>query len=388
MATSTEDVAVLERVREMPDGEPILSIYVALHPSRNVEHEHVPELTRVIRAQRESLADEKRDAFEAEADRCLAYMRNEFAPQGRTLLIFSSLPRNLWVTLQIQAELPSRAHFGSHPYLLPLLAEPTLERRAIVMIDSANARLLTTRLGSLESERDIKDYVPRGTRQMGRKHQQTGASGGERAGGTPSFHEDHSLDEWVAEHYRNVRDALHDLRETNPFDRLAIAGTRENTARLIEMLPEPFGDMLAGTFPAEPYLPADRVLEQAEAVFSQKRDAEDRESVTRAFDLARSGGAGTLGWEATLSALQQGSVMRLLLAQDAQQGGWRCEDGHYIGVETQTCPVCGNQLREVTDLSDLAAHFAVKSDAAISYVGAPVSETLAEAGGIAALLRY
>jgi peptide chain release factor subunit 1 len=388
MATSTEDIALLDRVREMPDGDPILSIYVALEPSRNVEHAHVPELTRIVRSQRERLTDDERSGFEDEAERCLDYMRNEFEPKGRTLLIFSSLPRNLWLTLQIQPELPSQAHFGSHPYLLPLLAEPTLERRAIVMIDSANARILTTRLGSLESEQDVKDYVPRGTRQRGRKHQQTGASGGERAGGTPSFREDQSLDEWVAEHYRKVRDALHDLHETNPFERLAIAGTSENTARLIEMLPEPFAAILSGTFPAEPYLPADRVLESAEEVFRRKRSAEDRESIAKAFDLARSGGTGTLGWEDTLSALQQGSVMRLLLAQDARQSGERCQDGHYVGVQAQTCPVCGKQLREVTDLSDFAAHLAVKSDAAISYVEAPVSEALAEAGGIAALLRY
>ena len=57
--------------------------------------------------------------------------------------------------------------------------------------------IFTTRLGEMESEDEIEDYVPRGTRKLGAKHQNRGGTA-DRTQMSASNNEDESLAEWVA----------------------------------------------------------------------------------------------------------------------------------------------------------------------------------------------
>jgi hypothetical protein len=387
---STTRLPPLSDLHNLEDGPEVLSAYVALKPGRNTEHGHSPEIMNALRPLRDGLDGEQRKRFEHEADRVVNFVRNELPPHGRTLVVFASEPRGIWQTLTLQIELPTMARFEPKPYLVPLERDATLERIAIVQFDKEQARLLTTRLGAIEEDRRLRDYLPRKSRRHGMKHQKadSGPGYGSARGGAPSFKEDASLDEWIREHLDKTLDALDELQDKHPFSRIVLAGTTENLARFEENLPNDLRDKLSGRIATDIDDTAENILEQALTAVRESRAVEDQETVERVLNFAAAGGLGRVGWDAVFRAFQEGRVHELILLEDVAREGARCPDGHYLAVNKVPCPICGKAPEVVPDLSDAARDLAEATSAFVRTVSGNAAETLRRQGEVAALLRY
>ena len=99
--------------------------------------------------------------------------------------------------------------------------------------------------------------------------------------------------------------------------------------------------------------------------------------VERVLDAAHSGGRGSLGVEETAQALAEGRVERLLLDAERDVGG-RPELAEPLGIPPE----------RASDIREWMIETALATAAAITPLRGEPTATLAEQGGVAALLRY
>ena len=107
------------------------------------------------------------------------------------------------------------------------------------------------------------------------------------------------------------------------------------------------------------------------------------------LDAAGSGALATVGWDDTLQALGEGRVHKLVVATERPVSGSACPAGDFASIERLShCPVCGQLLQHVPDLTEWAVERALETDAMIETVHQDAEAALAEEAGIAAVLRY
>src|SRR3990172_1666017 len=86
----------IRRLRRLPRGRPVLSVYLETEPGLALHHGHVSQLMDILRDLRQAVAEGDREGLSAEEERVLSFVREDYLPHGRTLIVFSSRPRRLW----------------------------------------------------------------------------------------------------------------------------------------------------------------------------------------------------------------------------------------------------------------------------------------------------
>jgi peptide subunit release factor 1 (eRF1) len=103
--------------------------------------------------------------------------------------------------------------------------------------------------------------------------------------------------------------------------------------------------------------------------------------------VAHKGGAGALGLEDTLVAMQQGRVFHLLVDREFHQPGYQCSVCQAMVTQALlACPYCGGALVETADIVNLVVQRAVDAGLRVSVLDH--GPQTAGIGGIAAVLRY
>ena len=166
-----------------------------------------------------------------------------------------------------------------------------------------------------------------------------------------------------------------------------MGGTEENVAQFQSLLPKVWQDRVAGQFAidvnASPTEVQERSVEIAQAVADQERE----KLVEQVITAATKGGAGAIGLNDTLAALQEGRIYQLVVADGFQAPGQRCPHCGYLGVEgLEVCPFCNNELEPVQDIVNAAVRRALEQG--VDTITVRNSEALARAGHIGAVLRY
>jgi peptide subunit release factor 1 (eRF1) len=132
------------------------------------------------------------------------------------------------------------------------------------------------------------------------------------------------------------------------------------------------------------------VLRAARAVARQVEGAAEQRLVDDLLNTAAAGGraAGTL--DTTLEALASGQVQSLVLAGDGGDPGGRCRRcGRLARAGATHCPACETELDPVDDVGEAAIQQVLAQAGEITLVhGAAAERLAAEAGGMAALLRF
>ena len=335
----------IRRLRRLRDGRPVLSVYVETEPGLALHHGHEAALMNVLRDLAATVPEDQQASLAREADRVLDFVRGDYVPSGRTLIVFSSTPRRLFRPLTLHLPLRTLARFAPKPYLLPLdLALEDHPRVAIALVGEEKTRLLTTVLDEVESERETREHVP----------------GRQRQGGWSAFRYQRDRERHIREHFVGIVDELRQLQKDSPYKWLVLAGTDEATGSVTKLLPRSLKSKLAGTFAEESFETTAELARQGILIAAQAERAEELEVATRVKDQAYARGKGTLGWDTTLRALAEGRV-------------------HLLAIS-------------VTELSspdaDRAVDLALDSRAAIEVVHGDAAEVLAPHRGIGALLRY
>lgn len=316
----------------------VLSLYLPL--------DDVPAVDRGFIARAKDLLNplKTEDGGAGEVDTALAHI-DAMVPNGRTLALFSSAADRFLEAFHLQVRLPALAKLGSQPYLAPLdAAFDNYPRVAVVAFGERDARIIETDLAQVTAVSRLSDDVPSRQRQ----------------GGWAAFKIERDRAEHVRGHYRHIAEKLRDLHQAGAFKRLVLLGLPESTSGLAEELEPALQHLVVGSAPVATYESDDQVAAAGLALAEAEERREEVALVEEIRDRAFAGGKASLGWNETMTVLEEGRVHRLAVAESA------------LGS---------------TEAAQ-AVQLAWDSGAAVEFLQEDAAALLADNGGIGALLRY
>jgi peptide subunit release factor 1 (eRF1) len=364
--------------RPAPDRS-VLSVYLDVDQSKaaNLNREFEAALKTRLRGIETSLEGAERERFATAAERVLRFAAS-YHPRARTLVIFSEGTGLFW-TGELRATLPTEVRFEPAAWVRPLVEVfDEYERYGVIMVDKERARVFTVFLGEVEEERDA--FAAAEVR-----HKK--ASGTDHLRSQMNFQRQDEMH--VRQHLKRVADLMDELARHYAFDRLVLSGPVTATSELHRLLPKRLRGRVVGTLRLPPDAPADDVLRETMALEQAVEREAEKAYVEQLLTAAGKGNGGTIGSAATLSALQEGRVLRLVYADGFSARGSECVSCRAVFAGGQSaCGYCGGELRPVGDLVQRAIERAAETGGRIELVRGEAAARLLEAGGIGAILRF
>jgi peptide chain release factor subunit 1 len=365
----------IEQLERFDGGEAcVLSLYLSLAPTTQVEHSYLTVFLDLVRQVSRSLDETRRAQFMTEVDRITRWLEAN-PPQGKGLAIFTCEPTGLWQAHTLPAGVRDHLDFQRRPYLEPLLdVLDEYERYAVVLVDKEKARLFTVFLGAIEESKSFKDFVP------GKRN-----NGGPSQANFQRHHETH-----VYWHVKRVAECLTELFRRRPFDRLILAGPEEPTSELRRLLPRALAHRLVATIQAEMFAAPAQILERTLEIERQVERSVEERLLGELFETADAGGGATYGAARTLEALWLGKVQTLVVADGSRAEGSECSNcGRLETGSVADCPACAHPMVCVPDLIERAVERALDQAGSVEVVhGEAARRLLEDGGGLGALLRY
>ena len=353
----------------------ILSVYLDLTANRQVQRMYQAAFRDMARrCEGELTGHDRQKALRVEVERVNAFLEDE-PHRGQGLAIFTCADRDYWRVFFTPTPLADDVFYAAKPTLRPLLeVMDEYERYAMALVDSKEARLFSVYLGGIEDTDSVMDDV------QGRHHQ----------GGWSQQRFQRHISEEIDGHLRNAAEALLDLYQRQPFDRLVLAGPEEPLARFRELLPGQMQERVSATGHIEMAATDDAVLQQSLELHRGIERQHELELVEQLNEFAGAGGRGTQGLNATLDALWNGQVDTLLVADDARQPGAECPAcGRLVASGRPLCPACGERMEQLGDVVERAMLRALGQSGKVEIVRDDAAARLREqAGGVGAILRY
>ena len=369
----------------MRDEVGMLSIYVGIDPAAQASAEpewriRVDNDLRAIRARvREEHDHRRRAAVEARLA-ALAPAIDELADPtapGRGRALFAGIASGDVHTLSLQAELPSEATLGPLAHVIPLLRVDDGHPRGLVLVGRDTVRVLEARGGSAEelAAYDVEPVVWDRAEKKGPV-----ASNPLRAQKSVAQRErwERHLE---ADHHRRMKATAAGLRRLaaeRGWELAALAGDPRATEQLRVVLTAAgveIESLERDLIELEPM----HALAQLSPVLEAATARRDLALVQQARDAAAAGGRGAAGLESVLAALDQGLVERLLLDGDRDHARALTVDGRLVADETELTPD--------PQFADRLVLRAIETAARPTVVGGAAAAALADADGIAAILR-
>jgi len=305
-------------------------------------------------------------------ERALAgYERAKVLPGTRAVIVFVG-PDDFLEEHALQAALPTRLVLDASPYVAPLARyADDNESFALVLLDTEHAAIFVVWAGKADLRKELE----------------TSLIGRHRHGGMSQMRFQRHRRSQVNQFYDYVIDHLGIILSTEGVSRIAVAGPGVAKRDFVPRLPKALQANVAVVMDVDFTTgPADDALVRRFVVLM--RDEEAKESVKWVEALQRELAVGELAVTGALECAQNaaaGRVERLLVLGGMTVPGAKCEQHQVVFARGGTCH-CGSQGAEV-DLVNEAVEFTARAEGASEFVEPP-NEFLAEAGGIAALLRW
>lgn len=288
------------------------------------------------------------------------------------LAIFSCTAHDLWEVIPLPVSVASRVvvnHFPAVGQLESVVQE--LDSFGVLLADRQRARVFVFRLGELVASSEVVDDLPRDYDERG-----------ERERGDTQHH----VEALANQHLRHAADAAWEMFQEHGFSRLSL-GAPESIAKILEgLLHRYLKERVVGRMHVSVAASVDDIRTAAieiEAECERKREAEQ---VARLRDAVGSGGRGVVGLDATLEALAERRIERLVVSSGYSHPGWRCDECRYLARVGRSCPVCEREMDKVDDIVEEAVEEALAQSCRVEIcIGNADLDVL---GRIGALLRY
>ncbi|MFZ5785886.1 MAG: hypothetical protein ACOY3Y_05545 [Acidobacteriota bacterium] len=368
------DLVQLQELSQAPGKTLTLYLDVDQTNSANRKRQfetHMKDLFRQLRAANPE-DDELPDAV-AEAEEIVKRVE----PSGKTLVL--ARHRRLGVTFRtvFKIPLPSGAYWGSGAFLRPLLeALDEHERFGIVLVDSKRARMFTVYFGEIEEHRDLFSAVPprpdaptsdklRSQSKMERRH-----------------------DESVSTHVRMVANELGRLLDHLEVDRLIIGGAVGPASELARILPKRLRGRLVELLPIPVTASIEEILGRTSEVQTRLERAEELEVVRDLLKEVRKGGRAVAGLPATIQAVNQGRVWKLVYIQGLRLDGGVCADCNVLANPAdERCSLCGKPVAQEPFLVDRMSRAVLERGGHVEVIDGPAAEALRQVAEVAAILH-
>jgi peptide chain release factor subunit 1 len=363
----------LQQATPPPGG--VLSVYLDAGANRSPGQAYLLAFRDGCKALRSTLAPSERDVFEVAAARAERYLLQFVVPGKPGIALFSSAQEDYFYALPLSRAPTDDVSWDSAPLLMPLQEELEQgERIGVLLFDKERARLFTVVLGEIEEKRVIVDEVP------GKQ-----ASGGWYALSQARYARHHQ--EHVLQHVKRTVTALLELLRTHPFDRLLLGGPDEAVALLRPHLPPPLRDRLSGTLALELVASEADVLQATTRAGQMLAQRAEQADVAELLEAA-GGGHAVTGLEASLAALHERRVHRLVVADAFALSGAQCPRCGRLALRVTLCPDCDERMAPVPHLETRIAAQAHEQDATVTVVAGVAGERLMTVGGVGGWTYY
>ncbi len=359
----------LRELAEMTAPErAFLSVYLAGPQS-------VAQLDKKFQAVRRALQSgsaekDERDHFDENVKLAQEYLEHNRLKAG-SLCIFACWALDFLQATPLTAPVKDLVWIDSSPYIRPLAEfQDEYENVAVVVADNKKARIFLVSSAVAGSEDVVKGNVKNHVRKGGWSQQRY----------------ERRRDKQLLLYAREIVDALSQLGKEEEFRRVVLVGGKEILRAVHDDLPQALQKKVA-----------EKALDLGKGEATVNKDIMDlffeqeRQSERDLWEKIRNeylrGGLGVVGLDAVLSAAKIGRVEQVIVNRTFKPEGRRCRDCENLDVgAVEACSACGSgSLFEVDVVNEIVEM--LKLTGARADFADPI-ETLAEAGDIAALLRY
>lgn len=338
-------------------------------------------------------------SLQHDIDRIKAYLRDEAPNSAHGLFIVACHTQDVFDVAPLGLDVETTIDVGPTPVLTRLAqAAEDHPTYAVLLADQREASLLLVTQARARSRLNVRgnDYPT--------KQQQ---------GGWSQRRFQNRADERVDHFFSAVAEEVRKELERRHRPLLILAGEDPNTSALRDQLHESVQDDIVSTVNLDIRATESDVVEATWPVIEEAERKREAEAVERAVSNAGSTGAGAVGAEDVLTALQSGQVMTLVMNADFGVVGWADYTMPVFGVgEPASRHPAGGDVSNLTSiqLESEMVRLALQSDAEIEIVQTevPVSQeeqrdirdadepwpradaakALDKVGGVAAILRF
>ncbi len=375
-------VGAARRLVQHRSSHPVVSLYLDLDPERFAT---APARASQIRSlidqaareveQEQALSHDDRVALREDLDRVRRYLLSREPPfkGARSLAVFCSSRDQLFETIQISRPLEGRVVIERTPYIEPLVLSVEARRWCVALVNRRDGRIFTGPPDELQERERIEEDI----------------HGQHDQGGWSQANYQRSVDRDVENHLRHVAELLHRSWRRERFDRLALGGPQELVPRFETVLHEDLRSRLVQRRVDVDINTAtdDQIRSAVTALVEDEERKRERTALDRLAAGLATGGRAAAGLEATLAALNERRVEKLLLESGVDRRGGRCPSCGMLTVETHgPCPADGTELEEVEHLREAMVESTLAQDAEVIVIQR--HPDLGPHRGLAALLRF
>ena len=374
-----DELRELAQFHSLEGDDCALSFYFQPQTPQNRSHREEAILAKelVRNALRDAEKNGKNGSARADLRRILDIAGHLHGNQAKAKAIFACGNKNIWREFDLPPNLSSTQLFVNNRFhLKPLAALLGAQPRLwVAIVDRQRARLFDLRLNELNEREGLFRNLPRRGRSDG-------------FAGYDAGHSERRVADEAMHHFKEVAERLKEELEKGTFEKL-IVGCQENIWNEFEPhLHTYLKQRLLGHFSAEvSSITMDQIREKANHILQEQLNARRQELVKEVLGQAQRNGFGVTGLRRVLRALEMGEVQSLLLGENFHAHAIECTNcGHLDSRMTTTCEVCGQETRELEDVSDAIIPVSIHRDIELFYVNNDAE--LDRVGNIAALLRF
>lgn len=287
---------------------------------------------------------------------------------------FSCSAHGLFETVSLPRAVRDRVIVDPTPWTRPMHAVlDDYHRAAVVVLDRRRARLWEVFRDDIREEVSFQAEVVRKPNFGGWY-------------GLEEYKVSDRAEEVARRHFARVVDTLRAVFRDGGYELLLLGGHQTELQAFTQYLPGPLRDRLAGTFIADPGTVSEATVRATAADLIDRHErAEERRTVAELLDREAAGGLATSGLPSCLRAGSVSAVQRLLVDEGAAAPGRGCDTCGWLGVDGDTCPVCGAATRTYTDVVDELRQRVIDDGGSVEHV---VAETPVRERVVAAALRF
>jgi peptide subunit release factor 1 (eRF1) len=286
----------------------------------------------------------------ADLARVTAHVRRGFDRSGtRGLAIFCNGDEQLFAAIELPVAVTSQVVVADGPALAPLHAAlAPQDRVAVLLMDRARARLALIECDEL-SDRTLvlsdDDAADDDSVTVAGARSTTAGARSAVATATHTAAATRVASRQLTAHARRIAKAAWDLHQSTGFERLVLAGPDDVVTEVERQLHPYVAERTCGRLKGIALTsPAAKVCDAAREAALAAQRRQEAQLVGRLRDAAASGHRAIGGLVATLDALAEHRLERLVVSHGYVDEGWSCPNCGRLARRGRSCPSCGAEM--------------------------------------------
>jgi peptide chain release factor subunit 1 len=371
-------VLLLRPEREI---DSVLTVYLDVDQSKqpNLNRGFEVRLKNFLANLRDSLPDAGQvERFARIAQRVQDYV-SAYEVSGRSLVVVADdIDSFLWAR-DLHVPVETAVFWDRAPNMEQLLRfADEFQHYGVILADKATVRLFNVFLGMAEEgpisrigHRDVRHIRTTGTDHWG-----------------SASHIQRKADEHVTHLLKRAIPTLEKMVRTEHIHRLVLAGSREVTAELRQLMPKRLEQLVVGFAPLNVSASPEDVLAATREIFEKVERENEQKLVEKLITSARKAGPVLTGIGPVLKAVNNRRAHLLVYADELKAPGWECRHCNAIfSIEHERCMYCDGPVAPIPNLLERTVEHVLQSGGAVEAVHGEPAEDLINAGGIGVFLK-